>query len=187
VAPRSLRLAIMAMTLLTPTGIWDNHPLAGLPGLASVTGTATGRSVSAHGPHLSYQGELLKAFYAARTARSPWRPMVHAGRPAMSQEGAQNLALSGLTYNQILGRYTTRERPPLAPGSRSVPELSASGRRPWSAATEVPPGQKFSPPDQPARQARGLGSVSVASPLLRRRRTSQGQQCPPRPKSFLSL
>jgi len=59
--------------------------------------------------------------------------MRHRGA-SMSQEGAQELALSGLTYNQILGRYTREAS--LARLSRCQ-GLSASGRRPWSASDQL--------------------------------------------------
>ena len=52
---------------------------------------------------LSYQGGIVESLYAANSAISA-EAHGHLGA-SMSQEGAQNLALKGLKYNEILGHF----------------------------------------------------------------------------------
>ena len=52
---------------------------------------------------LSYQGGIVESLYAA-THQISQEAHGHLGA-SMSQHGAQDLALQGLRYNEILGRY----------------------------------------------------------------------------------
>ncbi|MFZ0407333.1 MAG: SpoIID/LytB domain-containing protein [Cyanobium sp.] len=103
VAARSYAMAHMARPAnahwhLGDTTRWQNYE-----GLSSVTGSTREATTSTAGIILSYQGGIVESLYAA-TQQIVDEAHGHLGA-SMSQTGAQDLALQGLRYNQILGRY----------------------------------------------------------------------------------
>ena len=103
VAARSYAMAHMARPAdgqwhLGDTTRWQNYE-----GLSSVTGPTRQATGSTAGVILSYQGGIVESLYAA-TQQIVDEAHGHLGA-SMSQNGAQDLALQGLRYNQILGHY----------------------------------------------------------------------------------
>jgi peptidoglycan hydrolase-like amidase len=83
---------------LGDTTRWQNYE-----GLSSVSAPTLAATASTAGIILSYQGGIVESLYAA-TQQIVDEAHGHLGA-SMSQNGAQELALQGLHYNQILGRY----------------------------------------------------------------------------------
>jgi hypothetical protein len=103
VAARSYAMAHMARPAdnqwhLGDTTRWQNYE-----GLSSVSAPTLAATASTAGIILSYQGGIVESLYAA-TQQIVEEAHGHLGA-SMSQNGAQELALQGLAYNQILGRY----------------------------------------------------------------------------------
>ena len=103
VAARSYAMAHMARPAdaqwhLGDTTRWQNYE-----GLSSVSGPTRQATSSTAGTILSYQGGIVESLYAA-TQQIVDEAHGHLGA-SMSQNGAQELALQGLRYNQILGHY----------------------------------------------------------------------------------
>ncbi|MEB3256133.1 MAG: SpoIID/LytB domain-containing protein [Synechococcaceae cyanobacterium] len=103
VAARSYAMAHMARPAdehwhLGDTTRWQNYT-----GLAAVNGRTREATVSTAGVILSYQGGIVESLYAA-TQQIVDEAHGHLGA-SMSQTGAQELAVQGLRFNEILGRY----------------------------------------------------------------------------------
>ncbi|MCT4367126.1 MULTISPECIES: SpoIID/LytB domain-containing protein [Synechococcaceae] len=103
VAARSYALAHMARPADPHWHLGDTTRWQAYRGLASVTDRTAEAVRRTDGLILSYQGGIVESLYAANSQITV-EAHGHLGA-SMSQEGAQELALSGLTYNQILGRY----------------------------------------------------------------------------------
>lgn len=103
VAARSYAMAHMARPAnphwhLGDTTRWQNYE-----GLRAVTRSTLEATRTTTGIILSYQGGIVESLYAA-TQQIVDEAHSHLGA-SMSQTGAQQLAASGLRYNEILGRY----------------------------------------------------------------------------------
>ncbi len=103
VAARSYAMAHMARPAdahwhLGDTTRWQNYT-----GLGSVNARTREATSSTAGVILSFQGGIVESLYAA-TQQIVDEAHGHLGA-SMSQTGAQELALRGLRYNEILGRY----------------------------------------------------------------------------------
>lgn len=103
VAARSYALAHMARPADPHWHLGDTTRWQAYRGLASASARTAEAVRLTDGLILSYQGGIVESLYAANS-QITLEAHGHLGA-SMSQEGAQALALSGLTYNQILGRY----------------------------------------------------------------------------------
>jgi peptidoglycan hydrolase-like amidase len=103
VAARSYALAHMARPASRHWHLGDSTRWQAYKGLDSATASTQVATSTTAGLILSYQGAIVESLYAANHQIS-FEAHSHLGA-SMSQEGAQELALQGLSYNQILGRY----------------------------------------------------------------------------------
>jgi hypothetical protein len=103
VAARSYALAHMARPANRHWHLGDTTRWQAYQGLNSSTERTRAATASTAGLILSYQGAIVESLYAANHQIS-FEAHAHLGA-SMSQQGAQELALQGLSYNQILGRY----------------------------------------------------------------------------------
>ena len=103
VAARSYALAHMARPASRHWHLGDTTRWQAYKGLDSATARTQVATSTTAGLILSYQGAIVESLYAANHQIS-FEAHSHLGA-SMSQEGAQELALQGLSYNQILGRY----------------------------------------------------------------------------------
>ena len=103
VAARSYALAHLARPADPHFHLGDTTRWQAYRGLSSVSSRPAEAVKRTSGLILSYQGGIVESLYAANS-QITLEAHGHLGA-SMSQEGAQQLALSGLRYNQILGRY----------------------------------------------------------------------------------
>jgi hypothetical protein len=103
VAARSYALAHLARPADPHFHLGDTTRWQAYRGLASVSSRTAEAVKRTSGLILSYQGGIVESLYAANS-QITLEAHGHLGA-SMSQEGAQQLALGGLRYNQILGRY----------------------------------------------------------------------------------
>ncbi|WP_259728226.1 MULTISPECIES: SpoIID/LytB domain-containing protein [Synechococcales] len=103
VAARSYALAHLARPADPHFHLGDTTRWQAYRGLASVSSRTSEAVKRTTGLILSYQGGIVESLYAANS-QITLEAHGHLGA-SMSQEGAQQLALQGLRYNQILGRY----------------------------------------------------------------------------------
>jgi hypothetical protein len=103
VAARSYALAHMARPANRHWHLGDTTRWQAYQGFKSSTESTRAATASTAGLILSYQGAIVESLYAANHQIS-FEAHSHLGA-SMSQQGAQELALQGLSYNQILGRY----------------------------------------------------------------------------------
>jgi peptidoglycan hydrolase-like amidase len=103
VAARSYALAHMARPANRHWHLGDTTRWQAYQGFKSSTESTRAATASTAGLILSYQGAIVESLYAANHQIS-FEAHAHLGA-SMSQQGAQELALQGLSYNQILGRY----------------------------------------------------------------------------------
>ncbi|WP_254967178.1 SpoIID/LytB domain-containing protein [Cyanobium sp. CH-040] len=103
VAARSYALAHMARPADPHWHLGDTTRWQAYRGLTSVNERTRHATASTAGLILSYQGAIVESLYAA-TYQITVEAHGHLGA-SMSQHGAQDLALRGYTYNQILGHY----------------------------------------------------------------------------------
>ncbi|WP_255089023.1 MULTISPECIES: SpoIID/LytB domain-containing protein [unclassified Synechococcus] len=103
VAARSYALAHLARPADPHFHLGDTTRWQAYRGLTSVSARTAEAVRRTSGLILSYQGGIVESLYAANS-QITLEAHGHLGA-SMSQEGAQQLALSGLRYNQILGRY----------------------------------------------------------------------------------
>jgi stage II sporulation protein D len=103
VAARSYALAHMARPANPHWHLGDTTRWQAYRGLASVNGRTQEATASTAGLILSYQGAIVESLYAA-TNQITAEAHGHLGA-SMSQHGAQDLALRGYNYNQILGHF----------------------------------------------------------------------------------
>ncbi len=103
VAARSYAMAHMARPADPHWHLGDTTRWQAYSGLESVTERTSQATASTAGVILSYQGGIVESLYAA-THQISQEAHGHLGA-SMSQHGAQDLALQGLRYNEILGRY----------------------------------------------------------------------------------
>lgn len=103
VAARSYALAHLARPASADYHLGDTTRWQAYKGDASRTVTTRDATQATQGIILSYQGGIVESLYAANSAISA-EAHGHLGA-SMSQEGAQNLALKGLKYNEILGHF----------------------------------------------------------------------------------
>lgn len=103
VAARSYAMAHMARPASAHWHLGDTTRWQAYRGLGSVTPRTRQATASTAGVILSYQGGIVESLYAA-TTRITQEAHGHLGA-SMSQHGAQDLAVQGLRYNEILGRY----------------------------------------------------------------------------------
>lgn len=103
VAARSYALAYMARPSSPHWHLGDSTRWQAYRGLASSTARSRQAAAATAGLILSYQGGIVESLYAANNQISS-EAHGHLGA-SMSQHGAQDLALQGQRYNQILGHY----------------------------------------------------------------------------------
>ncbi len=103
VAARSYAMAHMARPADPHWHLGDTTRWQAYRGLESVTDRTAQATAGTAGVILSYQGGIVESLYAA-THQISQEAHGHLGA-SMSQHGAQDLALQGLRYNEILGRY----------------------------------------------------------------------------------
>jgi len=103
VAARSYALAHMARPANRHWHLGDTTRWQAYRGLASIAERTRQATSSTAGLILSYQGAIVESLYAANH-QITLEAHGHLGA-SMSQHGAQEMALQGLRYNQILGRY----------------------------------------------------------------------------------
>lgn len=103
VAARSYAMAHMARPASAHWHLGDTTRWQNYEGLRSVSQPTHQATTSTAGVILSYQGGIVESLYAA-TQQIVDEAHSHLGA-SMSQTGAQELALQGLRYNEILGRY----------------------------------------------------------------------------------
>jgi len=103
VAARSYALAHLARPADPHFHLGDTTRWQAYRGLASVSSRTAEAVDQTSGLILSYKGGIVESLYAANS-QITLEAHGHLGA-SMSQEGAQQLALGGLRYNQILGRY----------------------------------------------------------------------------------
>ena len=103
VAARSYALAHLARPAAADYHLGDTTRWQAYKGDNSTTRTTREATQATSGIILSYQGGIVESLYAANSAISA-EAHGHLGA-SMSQEGAQNLALKGLKYNEILGHF----------------------------------------------------------------------------------
>jgi stage II sporulation protein D len=103
VAARSYALAHMARPADPHWHLGDTTRWQAYRGLNSVNDRTRQAADSTAGLILSYQGAIVESLYAA-TYQLTQEAHGRYGA-SMSQHGAQDLALKGYTYNQILGHY----------------------------------------------------------------------------------
>jgi hypothetical protein len=103
VAARSYAMAHMARPADPHWHLGDTTRWQAYRGLESVTDRTAQATAGTAGVILSYQGGIVESLYAA-THQISREAHGHLGA-SMSQHGAQDLALQGLRYNEILGRY----------------------------------------------------------------------------------
>jgi len=103
VAARSYAMAHMARPADPHWHLGDTTRWQAYRGLESVSDRTAQATAGTAGVILSYQGGIVESLYAA-THQISQEAHGHLGA-SMSQHGAQDLALQGLRYNEILGRY----------------------------------------------------------------------------------
>lgn len=103
VAARSYALAHMARPANRHWHLGDTTRWQAYRGLGSENDRTREAAQSTAGLILSYQGGIVESLYAA-TREISMEAHGHLGA-SMSQHGAQELALRGYTYNQILGHF----------------------------------------------------------------------------------
>ena len=103
VAARSYAMAHMARPADPHWHLGDTTRWQAYQGMESVTDRTAQATAATAGVILSYQGGIVESLYAA-THQISQEAHGHLGA-SMSQHGAQDLALQGLRYNEILGRY----------------------------------------------------------------------------------
>ena len=103
VAARSYALAHMARPADPHWHLGDSARWQVYRGLATVDKHSLDATTSTAGIILSYQGGIVESLYAS-TQEISGEAHGHLGA-SMSQHGAQNLALKGLKYNEILSSY----------------------------------------------------------------------------------
>ena len=103
VAARSYALAYMARPSSPHWHLGDSTRWQAYRGLASSTARSRQAAAATAGLILSFQGGIVESLYAANNQISS-EAHGHLGA-SMSQHGAQDLALQGQRYNQILGHY----------------------------------------------------------------------------------
>jgi hypothetical protein len=103
VAARSYALAHLARPANPHWHLGDTTRWQAYRGLESVTARTREATERTNGLILSYQGGIVESLYAANSQITV-EAHGHLGA-SMSQEGAQQLALQGQRYNQILGHY----------------------------------------------------------------------------------
>lgn len=103
VAARSYALAHMARPASRHWHLGDTTRWQAYRGAASSNSRTRQAVASTAGLILSYQGGIVESLYAANR-QITLEAHGHLGA-SMSQHGAQDLALQGLRYNEILGRY----------------------------------------------------------------------------------
>ncbi|WP_255101886.1 MULTISPECIES: SpoIID/LytB domain-containing protein [unclassified Synechococcus] len=103
VAARSYALAHLARPANRYWHLGDTTRWQAYRGLESVTARTREATERTNGLILSYQGGIVESLYAANS-QITLEAHGHLGA-SMSQEGAQQLAIQGQRYNQILGHY----------------------------------------------------------------------------------
>ena len=103
VAARSYALAHMARPANRHWHLGDTTRWQAYKGLSSSNERTRQAAASTAGMILSYQGAIVESLYAANRQIS-LEAHGHLGA-SMSQHGAQDLAVQGYRYNQILGHY----------------------------------------------------------------------------------
>lgn len=103
VAARSYALAHMARPAHKFWHLGDTTRWQAYRGLTTVNVRTTEAAARTSGLILSYQGGIVESLYAANS-QITLEAHGHLGA-SMSQEGAQQLALAGRKYNEILGHY----------------------------------------------------------------------------------
>lgn len=103
VAARSYALAHMARPANRHWHLGDTTRWQAYKGLSSSNERTRQAAASTAGMILSYQGAIVESLYAANRQIS-LEAHGHLGA-SMSQHGAQDLAMQGYHYNQILGHY----------------------------------------------------------------------------------
>ncbi|MCP9903026.1 SpoIID/LytB domain-containing protein [Cyanobium sp. BA5m-21] len=103
VAARSYALAHMARPANRHWHLGDTTRWQAYKGLSSSNERTRQAAASTAGMILSYQGAIVESLYAANRQIS-LEAHGHLGA-SMSQHGAQDLAMQGYRYNQILGHY----------------------------------------------------------------------------------
>ncbi|MCP9879548.1 SpoIID/LytB domain-containing protein [Cyanobium sp. A1C-AMD] len=103
VAARSYALAHMARPANRHWHLGDTTRWQAYKGLSSSNERTRQAASSTAGMILSYQGAIVESLYAANRQIS-LEAHGHLGA-SMSQHGAQDLAMQGYRYNQILGHY----------------------------------------------------------------------------------
>jgi hypothetical protein len=103
VAARSYALAHMARPANRHWHLGDNTRWQAYQGLKTSTTRTRQAVASTAGLILSYQGAIVESLYAA-TREISLEAHGHLGA-SMSQHGAQDLAVQGRRYNEILGHY----------------------------------------------------------------------------------
>ncbi len=103
VAARSYALAHLARPANKFWHLGDTTRWQAYRGLTTVNGRTTEAAARTNGLILSYQGGIVESLYAANS-QITLEAHGHLGA-SMSQEGAQQLALAGRRYNEILGHY----------------------------------------------------------------------------------
>ena len=103
VAARSYALAHMARPASRHWHLGDTTRWQAYRGHASSSERTRQATASTAGLILSYQGGIVESLYAANR-QITLEAHGHLGA-SMSQHGAQDLAMQGLRYNEILGRY----------------------------------------------------------------------------------
>jgi len=103
VAARSYALVHLIRPATSHYNLGDTTRWQAYQGLGSETGATRAAVRATRGLVLSYRGGLVESLYAASSAISQ-EAHGHLGA-SMSQSGAQELAMDGLKFNEILGRY----------------------------------------------------------------------------------
>lgn len=103
VAARSYALVHLIRPATADYNLGDTTRWQAYKGLNSETGATRSAVGATRGLVLSYRGGLVESLYAASSAISQ-EAHGHLGA-SMSQSGAQELAMDGLKFNEILGRY----------------------------------------------------------------------------------
>ena len=103
VAARSYAMAHLARPAAADYNLGDTTRWQVFAGDGSVSGTSLEAARATRGIILTYEGGIVESLYAANRSISI-EAHGHLGA-SMSQSGAQDLALQGLPFNAILGRY----------------------------------------------------------------------------------
>ncbi len=103
VAARSYALVHLVRPADSDFNLGDTTRWQAYGGLKSQSGPTAAATNATKGLVLSYQGGLVESLYAS-TSEIASEAHSHLGA-SMSQHGAQNLAMEGLKFNEILGHY----------------------------------------------------------------------------------